>query len=282
MKISKMKKKILVIWDLDGFIGAVNSTYPYNYNFSNIQLELTCVRESLELMKKYSVKTTFAITGFSAEEGLEPYTFPNLINEICLNGHEIASHSWRHEWVPLFRKSQIDKSLFRSKKSLESAISKKQLVTGFVPPHNKPSSWLSKGAFSLEDRGLFPFFQMGDLSSLFSSLKLNDYKWVRIAHNPLINKFSKKKQHREHKIFNHNNLLVLQNHYMGFDKKIVEHIESTNREFFIVTAHPVMLAFKDGRPESWEHFEAFIRHFSEREDVSFVRPMDLLEKFGIQ
>ena len=92
-----MRKKVFLIWDLDGFIGAVNSTSPYNYNSTNHELELKCVEQSLELMAKHDVKCTFAITGFSAEEGKYPYTFPELIRKIYDCGHEIASHSWRHE-----------------------------------------------------------------------------------------------------------------------------------------------------------------------------------------
>lgn len=35
-----MTKKIIITWDLDGFVGALNSTLPYNYNFDFIQIEL--------------------------------------------------------------------------------------------------------------------------------------------------------------------------------------------------------------------------------------------------
>jgi len=277
-----VKKKIILTWDLDGFIGAVNSTSPYNFGYESIEKELKCVEDSLSCMAKHGVFSTFAITGFSAEEGLYPYVFPDLINRIAQEGHEVASHSWRHEWIPLFTKKQIGKSLARSKKMLESRVNPEFKLTGFVPPHNKPASWLQRGAYSLEDTGLFPLFKMGDMSSLLKLLKQEQYKWVRIAHNPFINRFRKKEFTRKQKVFNHKGILILENHYTGFDQRMIDYIESKNQEYFIISAHPVMLSFTDGRPESWENFEKFIKHFAHRKDIEFVRPMDLLKDFGIQ
>lgn len=275
-------KKIIITWDLDGFVGALNSTLPYNYNFDFHQLELDCVRRSLQLLEAHNVKTTFATTGFSAEQGRAPYVFPDLIREIAQRGHEVASHSWRHEWVPLFSRKQVERSLLRSKHALEAAVGNNVQLTGFVPPHNKPATWVARGAYSLEDKGLYPLFEMGDMAQLLASLRKTDYKWVRIAYNPFINRLKKKEFTRRQRVYNHKNTLILENHYTGFDPKIVDYIEQKDQEYFIISAHPVMLNFKDGRPESWEHFEAFIKHFSKRDDIAFVRPMDVLDKFGIK
>lgn len=276
-----MRKKIILTWDLDGFVGALNSTMPYNYGFGAIARELTCVERSLEFMKSKGVKSTFAITGFSAEEGLYPFNFPELVKEIAMQGHEVASHSWRHEWVPLFSRKQVNKSLARSKQVLEAAVEDNFKLTGFVPPHNKPATWLKKGAYSLEDKGLYPLFEMGDVSSLLAVLKENDYKWVRIAHNPFVNRFKKKEFTRMQKVYNHDGVLILENHYTGFDPRIIDYIETKDQPYFTISAHPMMLDFTDGRPESWEHFEKFIAHFANRSDIEFVRPMDILKDFGI-
>lgn len=276
-----MKKKIILIWDLDGFIGAINSTVPYKYNSMSHELELDWVNRSLELMAVNGIKCVFAITGFSAETGVYPYVFPDLIRAIHIQGHEIASHSWRHEWVPLFSRNQINKSLARSKQKLEEAVQSDYILTGFVPPHNKPATWIKKGAYSLEDKGLYPLFEMGDVSSLLSVLKENEYKWVRIAHNPFANRFKKKEFTRSQKVYKYEGILILENHYTGFDQRIIDYIEEKEQKYFTISAHPVMLNFKDGRPESWENFEKFIKYFANREDIKFVRPMDILKDFGI-
>ena len=275
------KKKIIITWDLDGFIGAINSTMPYNYDFSYLEKELQQVERSLKLLAEHNVKTAFAVTGFSAENGVYPYVFPELIKKIHAHGHEVASHSWRHEWVPLFSKKQVGKSLSRSKQVLENVVGDNFKLTGFVPPHNKPATWIKKGAYSLEDKGLYPLFEMGDVSSLLAVLKDNNYKWVRIAHNPFINRLKTKEFTRRQKVYNHNGILILENHYTGFDQRIIDYIETKSQPYFTISAHPMMLDFIDGRPESWENFEKFITRFANREDVSFVRPMDLLPDFGI-
>lgn len=276
-----MKKKIILTWDLDGFIGVVNSTLPYDYNFNYLETELQCVVDSLALLKEYQVPSTFAITGYSAEKGLYPYTFPELIKNIHDLGHEVASHSWRHEWVPLFSEKQIDKSFERSKRMLEEACGGDFKLTGFVPPHNKPATWIKRGAYSLEDKGLFPLFPMGEVDNVLAVLKKNEYKWARIAYNPFINRFRAKEFTRRQRVFKHNGMLILENHYTGFDAKIIDYIEVKEQEYFTISAHPAMLDFKDGRPESWENFQKFIIHFANREDIAFVRPMDLLPDFGI-
>lgn len=274
-----MKKKIIITWDLDGFVGVLNSTMPYNFNLNYVYRELEFVQKALDLLEVHQVKTSFAITGFSAEEGASPYTFQVLIQEIANRGHEIASHSWRHEWIPLFTAKQVEKSLTRSKIALEKVVGGDYNLGGFVPPHNKPATWLKKGAFSLGDRGIYPFFEMGDMSSLLKLLQKTGYKWVRISHEPIWGKFGKKEFTRPQRVYKHDNMLILQNHYCGFDQGIIDYIEKKDQEYFIISAHPAMLAFQDGRPESWDNFEKFIRYFAHKDDITFVRPLDLLGSF---
>jgi peptidoglycan/xylan/chitin deacetylase (PgdA/CDA1 family) len=271
-----MKKKIIITWDLDGFVGVLNSTMPYNYDSTYVYRELEYVQKALQLLEKYGIKTAFAITGFSAEEGQYPCTFPNLIQEIDSKGHEVASHSWRHEWIPLFTAKQVERSLLRSKSALEKRLKGNTKCSGFVPPHNKPATWFSKGAFSLGDRGIYPFFEMGDLSKLFKLLKKTGYSWVRISHQPIWRKFKKRELTLPQKVYKHDGLLILQNHYCGFDQGIIDYIENNQQEYFIISAHPVMLSFDDKRPECWENFEKFILHFAHRQDVEFIRPMDII------
>lgn len=271
-----LMKKIILICDLDGFVGVLNSSYPYNWNIEYVYNELEYVQKSLKLLNEFNIKTTFAITGFSAEDGLYPYTFPELIKEIACSGHEIASHSWRHEWIPLFKVSQIERSLLRSKKILEQASGLNLPVYGFVPPHNKPSTWIERAAFSFGDRGIYPFFKLGNLTQLFKILKKTNYRWVRISYKPIWKNFFNNKITEKQAVYFYNNLLILQNQYVGFDEKIINYINDTNFEYYIVSGHPAMLQYNDDRSESWKKFEYFINYFSMRKDVLFIRPMDIL------
>jgi hypothetical protein len=273
-------KKIILIWDLYGAIGQINSTFPYNFNFKQLPRELDNVRYALDVLDDFKVKTTFAVTGFSAEEGVYPYVFPELINEIHKRGHEIASHSWRHEWIPIFTRKQISKSLLRSREILEKAISGSQPVVGFVPPHNRPMSWISRGAFSLGDRGIFPFFKMGDTQSLISLLNESGYKWMRISHHPILSKLGLIKNHMAGRLISENGILILENHYLGFDSTILNHVLQSDEETFTISAHPLMLDY-DNKSENKENFEAFLKGIQESNQlIKFVSPSDLLNSLS--
>jgi len=266
-------KKIILIWDFDGAIGQINSSFPYNFNFSNLETEINNVRCSLDILDKYKIKCCFAITGFSAEEGIYPYSFPELIKEISDRGHEIASHSWKHEWSSIFQKKQIEKSLIRSKHILE--LTTRSSVIGFVPPHNRPMTWLRKGAFSLGDRGIYPLFKMADNKNIIALLMKTNYKWIRISYSNIFHKLKLSKKNITGKIYNHKNILILENHYTGFDKTVVDHILKTNHKTYTISAHPLMLSFEN-KTESLKNFEVFLETLSSEKNITFIRPCDLL------
>jgi len=269
-------KKVILIWDFDGAIGQINSTLPYNFNFKQLAREQDNVRYILDMLDRYHIKSTFAITGFSAEEGIEPYVFPELIHEISARGHEVASHSWRHEWIPLFTKLQVSKSLIRSKVSLENAIGHVGQVIGFVPPHNRPMTWWARGALSIGDRGLFPLFSMGDTSQLIKVLKEAGYKWIRVSYQPLSAKIGLHKSALTGRVLYHNGILVLENHYTGFDSVVVDHMLNSSNETFTVSAHPLMLDFEN-KAENKKNFESFLNILTGADQhIEFICPSDLL------
>lgn len=271
MKIYNKPKKIILIWDFDGAIGQINSSYPYNFNFDNFETELNNVKEILELLKKYNIKCCFAITGFSAEKGVYPYVFPDLIREIKDQGHEVASHSWRHEWSPIFKLDQIDKSLKRSKKALENSVGEGNIL-GFVPPHNRPMTWWQRGAFSLGDRGVFPFFKLGNNEQLIQLLKRNNYKWIRISYANVFHKLKIFKKNCTGKVFKYKGMLIFENHYTGFDKKVIEHILNTNYETYTISAHPFMYSLLN-KKESKKEFLNFLETLTNsKQNIEFVLP----------
>lgn len=268
-------KKIILIWDFDGPIGQINSSYPYNFNYDNLEIEIENVKWLLSILKTYNIQCCFAITGFSAENGKYPYVFPELIKEISNQGHEVASHSWRHEWTPIFKEDQIDKSLRRSKEVLEKQLVKGQKVCGFVPPHNRPMTWVRKFAFSLGDRGLFPFFKMGNVDSLITLLNNNDYKWVRLSHQNIFTKLGFKKHNPTGRIYNYKKLLILENHYTGFDDKVVNHILTTNYDTYTISAHPLMLLFEN-KAENKENFLNFIDSLANsNQKIEYILPSEI-------
>jgi peptidoglycan/xylan/chitin deacetylase (PgdA/CDA1 family) len=272
----KSSKKIIIIWDFDGAVGQINSTLPYNFNFESLEKEISNVEYILDKLDEYNIKTCFAITGFSAENGIFPYVFPDLIKKISDRGHEIASHSWRHEWIPLFSNNQINKSLSRSKLSLEKVLNFSKEVVGFVPPHNRPMTWLMKGAISMGDLGIYPFFKLGDTGQLIKLLLTNNYIWVRISHKNIFQKFNLLKRNITGKIYKYKNILILENHYRGFDCRVIKHILETNHSTYTISAHPLMLSFEN-KIESKIHFENFLKKITEsNQEIEFILPSNLL------
>lgn len=270
------KKKVFLIWDLDGAIGQINSSLPYNFNYRTLEAELENVRYALGKLDEYQIKACFAVTGFSAEEGKYPYVFPELIHEISSRGHEIASHSWRHEWTPVFSRKQIRLSLERSKSALEKCTANGNSVVGFVPPHNRPMTWLRKGAFSLGDRGLYPFFQMGDASQLVKELRSAGYAWVRVTYQSVIQKIRLRARNITGRVYRHNGIWVFENHFTGFDEQVISHIRNTEFPTYTVSAHPLMLSLKD-KTESKENFQRFLDAVAvQPNSVEFVTPGSVL------
>lgn len=272
------KKKIIITWDFDGPIGLINASYPYNFHFSNLEREINNARAILAILDTYQIKTCFAITGFSAEEGKFPYTFPDFIEEIYERGHEIASHSWRHEWSSIFQLNQVDKSLKRSKSSLENAVNDKQQVVGFVPPHNRPMTWIRRGAFSWGDRGVFPFFKAADSESIVELLNKNDYKWLRVSYSNLLNKVKLIAKNPTGRVINYKGILLLENHHTGFGKEVTAHVLNTNYPTYTLSAHPLMFDYNN-KKENKENFLYFLEAIKNSgQDIEFVRPIDLIKQ----
>ena len=180
-----MAGKVFIIWDYDAAIGQVNASLPYNFDEQKILEEIENVEKILELAREFEVRMTFACVGFAAEEGHYPYHVPDQIRKIFSHGHEIASHSWRHEWFPYLQREQIKRSLVRSKMILEKCVGVDGAVKGFVPPFSRPMSWYSRGALSLGDRAFGPFHPGASRGTLLPLIREAGYQWSRVAHYPL-------------------------------------------------------------------------------------------------
>jgi len=81
----------------------------------------------LELFTKYKVTATFFTLGYIAEK------FPQLIENIVKNGHEIASHSYSHLDIRKTSAEKFEEDLIRSIKILENISGEK--VLGFRAPY---------------------------------------------------------------------------------------------------------------------------------------------------
>jgi len=256
--------KVKIIWDFDAPIGQINSTFPYRFHFEILEKEIENVRYILDTSEEFGFKYTFAVTGFSAEKSVYPFDIRNLISEIYQKGHEIASHSWRHEWLPLLMEEQVIRTLERSKQVLEKCIGVEGAVKGFVPPHNRPMTWLSKGAFSPGDRGVYPFFKGANADYILRILEKLDYRWVRMVYKTPMDRLLRRDSYPSLKrgVYRHNAINIIPLHYNGFDKKAIDVVKRglvLNRDVFIC-GHPSGLS--RGGDESKENYDNFIKFLS--------------------
>jgi len=177
---TSFRAKVAIVWDFDAAAGQLNATFPYRWREETLFEELDCVREILRLAASHHLPMTFAITGFAAEEGVHPYHVPDLVREIARQGHEVASHSWRHEWLPSLTGEQLRRSLVRSKEALERCAGEGAVV-GFVPPFNRPMTWIARGAVSFGDRPSVPFGPGADMGFLLRHIRSAGFRWCRVS-----------------------------------------------------------------------------------------------------
>ena len=74
----------------------------------------------LELLRKYNLKATFFVPGWTAD------TYPHLVEQMYAAGHEIGHHGYEHEYV-------VNKGREVEEEVLHKGIDSLQRITGEVP-----------------------------------------------------------------------------------------------------------------------------------------------------
>ncbi len=171
--------RLLIYWDYELQRGAdVSPSGRHDWGIEDFRQ----TEKLLEVLDQYQVKTTFAVVGFAALDGELPYHAPAQIREIARRGHEVASHTWMHDWVPGLTYIQLLETLRKSKEQLEVVTG--QPVISFAPPWNAPRTFLQRTSIGLYDRR-----RNGrphtDIPTLCRALRETGYRTARIAYEPL-------------------------------------------------------------------------------------------------
>jgi hypothetical protein len=144
----------------------------------------------LDLLDKYEMKATFAVLGYAALEGRLPYHASRQVREIAERGHEVASHTWEHEWIPTLTYKQLKHTLKRSKEQLERVTGR--TVISFAPPWNAPNRYLRRAAIGLYDwRHSSYHYTRIDIPALCRVLAEVGYKTSRIGYEPIHHNLSR-------------------------------------------------------------------------------------------
>lgn len=271
-----MPPKVILIWDYDSAIGQVNSSYPYNFHEETLLTEIRNVDRILELGREFQIRMTFAVVGFAAEEGQFPYHVPGQIQAIAAAGHEVASHSWRHEWFPFLQKEQIRRSLRRSKEALERRLGSPGAVTGFVPPFSRPMSWYGRLALSAGDRAFGPAFAGANLGSLLPLVREAGYRWCRVLYRPVWAKLTGRGVQPE-RLFWHDGVACVPQHVCGFGEATVRLLDESLRHGrdLVVTGHPLGLSLP--HEENLSKLVHFLQHVSSLQEKGVVQSATVSE-----
>lgn len=141
----------------------------------------------LEVLAAHKARATFGVVAQAALQGTPPDHCAEQIRGLYLAGHEIASHSLHHRYLPSMRNAELFADLRVSRGVLEGCI--EAPVRGFIPPFNRPMHFPFRGAISFSE--MFGLHGRGrgrqSISSLLAALSATGYGWSRVSFE---NKFS--------------------------------------------------------------------------------------------
>ena len=252
----------MVHWDFDSALGQLNATAPYHFRDTPLAQELEAVGLLADLAGRVGFPMTFATAGFAAERHQMGYNARDLLARLHAEGHEIASHSWRHEWFPHLTRKQVRRSLLRSKLALEDAVGTVGAVTGFVPPFNRPMTWPSQGSFHPGDRWAVPGTGAPTIGRLLQATAGAGYRWMRVSPSAQIG--SRWSGLAPARVFH--SCVAVPHHHNGFDDQGLAWVDRAEAEqgVVVISGHPAGL-FRPG-DEHEEQVVAFVEEVARRRD----------------
>jgi peptidoglycan/xylan/chitin deacetylase (PgdA/CDA1 family) len=173
--------RIFIFWDYDTQWGGDRSRSPGGAKaWGHAEFENT--ERLLAIHEEFDIPACFAVVGAAALPGSRPYHDPVQIRQIHEAGHEVASHSFRHDWLPGIGTDGLQETLRASKDALEQCIGAP--VVSFVPPYNQPFDHPRGWAFSLSERRAVPRDRI-DVSRLCHALRDVGYRFCRLGYREL-------------------------------------------------------------------------------------------------
>ena len=177
--------RLVIFWDFDAQWGAERSRAAGGgKSWGALDFENT--EQLLEIHARFHIPACFAVVGAAALPGERPRHDPILVRRIVENGHEVASHSMRHEWLPGLGYQKLIRDLQDSKDALQQASGCP--VFSFVPPFNQPFDYLAKGSLSISERRLAGRGRI-DLPGLCRALAETGYRFCRVSYSPWHERF---------------------------------------------------------------------------------------------
>lgn len=272
---------VLVFWDYDTQWGADRSRNPRGSSDWG-HLEFPRTEWLLDAHARFDVPACFAVVGAAALPGDRPYHDPEQVRRMHDAGHEIASHSFCHEWLPGLPPAALRDTLRASKDALEQCIGAE--VSSFVPPFNQPFDYARAWSFSLSER-LSVSRDRADVGRLCTMLQETGYRFCRLAYRSLVERAAElasrhpvRQPEHLHEIGGVQCLRL--NTPGGFAADVRDAIGARLRRggYWILYGHPHSVGDEPG-PQSRAAVEAFLATVARwRHDgaVRVARPRDVL------
>jgi peptidoglycan/xylan/chitin deacetylase (PgdA/CDA1 family) len=271
---------LLVFWDYDTQWGADRSRNPRSTkDWGALDFEYS--ERLLELHQQYEVPACFAVVGAAALEGVRPYHDPAQIRRIHAAGHEIASHAFKHEWLPGLSRAALRVTLSASRDALEQCIGSR--VRTFVPPFNQPFDFARVGSISLAERREAGADRT-DLVRLCETLSATGYEFCRVAYRPLSVRVaewvSRRRLDKPERVTTMSGVACVRlNTAGGFDAPALAMLERAVAEGGLVVAygHPHSLHAGNSQDERWlVPFLGRVREHVRAGRLQVRRPSELL------
>jgi peptidoglycan/xylan/chitin deacetylase (PgdA/CDA1 family) len=136
----------------------------------------------LRVLKDHGAVATFGVVGRVALAGAAPEHCPEQVRRIHAEGHEVASHSMFHRFLPPMKREELLEDASTSRKVLEFRI--EASVRGFIPPFNRPMHFPQRRAFSVSE--VLGLHGRGrgrqSLGSMLRVLAEAGYGWSRVSY----------------------------------------------------------------------------------------------------
>lgn len=247
--------RVLLFWDYDTQWGTNPRRPQPSTAFANLgHLEFACTDRLLELHDRYGIPACFAAVGAAGLPGARPYHDPTQIRRIHEAGHEIASHSFHHEWLPALSRPALRATLHRSKEALEQCIGAP--VVSFVPPYNQPFDHAAGWSFSLSERRAVKTDRT-DLRRLCEELRETGHRFCRVAYRPLSLRLMERVLHRDlqypRRLESISGVTCVRLGVCGFDGAAVALLErcADSGGIAVIYGHPHSLDSGNAQDEAW-------------------------------
>jgi hypothetical protein len=276
---NKLVANILLFWDYDTQWGGDRSRAgkgPQNWSH-----EFENTERLLQMQADYEMPSCIAVVGAAATPGNRPYHDPGQIRQMHQLGHEVASHTFHHDWIPGLTWDELLATLRNSKDALEQCIGAP--VTCLVPPYNQPFDYPSGWSISLSERREAGRNHIG-LHRLCQALIETGYRFCRVGYRPLTERLLHRLrgqyslQPSEPETIE--GVYCLRTNACGFDSNslsLLDRCVQTGKSL-VIYGHPHSLSDPQNRQrfELLEHFLQRVRELRQQGKIRCCLPRDLL------